>query len=193
MFLHDVYKTIKGLNVSYTFFLFSKPAKSINTSSSLLFQQLSQTTSTMKSYQIVAVALLAGASNVAAWGFEGHETVAYVATNFVASSTKTFFQDILGDTSDDYLASVAAWADEWKYTSAGEFSKEFHYIDALDNPPTACDVKYARDCAEDNCVVSAIVNYTSQLTDSSTSSSEKDIAAKVCNSSINPNFKLTID
>ena len=94
MFLHDVYKTIKGLNVSYTFFLFSKPAKSINTSSSLLFQQLSQTTSTMKSYQIVAVALLAGASNVAAWGFEGHETVAYVATNFVASSTKTFFQDI---------------------------------------------------------------------------------------------------
>jgi len=133
----------------------------------------------MKNYQIAAIALIAGASNVAAWGFEGHETIAYVATNFVASSTKTFFQDILGDTSDDYLASVAAWADEYKYTSAGEFSKEFHYIDALDNPPSACDVKYARDCAEDNCVVSAIVNYTSQLTTSSTSAAEKDIAAKM--------------
>lgn len=131
----------------------------------------------MKFQQILAV--LAGVTSVSAWGYVGHETVAYVATNFVADSTKTFFQDILGDTSDDYLASVAAWADEYKYTDAGEFSKEFHYIDANDDPPSSCGVEYSRDCAEDNCVVSAIMNYTSRLTESSISATNKAIAAKV--------------
>lgn len=42
--------------------------------------------------------------------FIGHETIAYVASNFVSSATMTYFQDILGDTSASYLASVAPWA-----------------------------------------------------------------------------------
>jgi hypothetical protein len=115
----------------------------------------------MKTQQLAPlVAVLAsGVTNVAAWGYLGHETVAYIAADFVADSTKTFMQNILGDTSDNYLASVAAWADSYKYTTAGEFSKEFHYIDANDNPPTTCDVEFERDCGEDNCVVTAIMNY----------------------------------
>lgn len=63
-----------------------------------------------------------------AWGNMGHEAVAYVATNFgisydsvpkveelglmkclVSSATKTYFQNILGDTTSDYLANVATY------------------------------------------------------------------------------------
>lgn len=98
---------------------------------------------------------------VEAWGAFGHETVAYVATNFVAASTKTYFQTLLGDTSADYLATVSTWADSYRSTTAGKFSAPFHYIDAQDNPPSSCGVDYGRDCGSEGCVVSAISNYVS--------------------------------
>jgi len=112
------------------------------------------------------------------WGTLGHITVAYIATNFVQPETATFFQHILSDTSSDYLASVATWADSFRYTSAGRFSAPFHFIDAVDDPPTSCGVKYSRDCGAKGCSVAAILNYTSRLLDPSISAVEKDIAAK---------------
>ncbi|KAI1503886.1 nuclease S1 precursor [Biscogniauxia marginata] len=114
-----------------------------------------------------------------AWGAMGHETVAYIASNFVASGTKTYFQDLLGDTSADYLAGVAAWADSYRYTSAGSFSAPFHYIDANDNPPSSCGVDFDRDCPEEGCIVSALANYTAILLDGLSSDANRQIAAKM--------------
>ena len=108
-----------------------------------------------------AAALLAALPSVSAWGMLGHETVAYIASNFVQPGTRQFFQSKLADTSPDYLASVSNWADDWKYTSEGAFSRNFHYIDAQDSPPHACNVDLTRDCAGDDCVVKAIGNYVS--------------------------------
>jgi len=73
----------------------------------------------MKSHQLTSGLILLSThlSQVTAWGAMGHETVAYVAQNFVTDDTKTYFQDILGDTSSSYLASVAPWADTFRYTS----------------------------------------------------------------------------
>jgi hypothetical protein len=70
--------------------------------------------------RVAPVALLSAAAlpGAMAWGAMGHETVAYVATNFVASTTKTYFQSLLGDTSTDYLASVASWADSYRVSRA---------------------------------------------------------------------------
>ncbi|KAH8885517.1 S1/P1 nuclease [Thozetella sp. PMI_491] len=130
--------------------------------------------------RLFSAALLAsGLPAAVAWGAMGHEAVAYVATNFVASSTKTYFQTLLADTSANYLASVAAWADSYRSTTAGKFSAPFHYIDANDNPPSSCSVEYSRDCGSGGCVVSAIANYTSRMLTSSLSTSEKQIAAKM--------------
>jgi len=127
-----------------------------------------------------SLALLAsGLPSTLAWGALGHETVAYVATNFVASSTKSYFQSLLGDTSTDYLASVATWADSYRETTAGKFSAPFHFIDANDNPPSSCSVVLSRDCGSSGCVVSAISNYTTRLLTSSLSKSERQIAAKM--------------
>jgi hypothetical protein len=96
-----------------------------------------------------------------AWGSMGHEAIAYIASNFVTSATKTYCQGILGDTTTRYLANVATWADSYRYTTAGTFSKPYHYIDANDSPPTTCGVTYTRDCPTEGCVVSAITNYVS--------------------------------
>ena len=107
----------------------------------------------------LSIGLLTLAPSTLAWGTVGHQTVAYIASDFVSAKTKSWAQKILGDTSDDYLAKIATWADSYKYTSAGSFSEPFHFIDALDSPPKSCGVDYDRDCGDDGCVVSAIVNY----------------------------------
>ena len=115
------------------------------------------------------------APTVYAWGNLGHETIAYVAQDFVSSETATFVQKILGSTSSSYMASVATWADTYRYTSAGEWSEPLHFIDAKDkyvdnksqgrrkayqnSPPTACNVNFARDCATSKCVVGALTNF----------------------------------
>lgn len=108
----------------------------------------------------------------------GHITVAYIATNFVKDNTATYFQDILKNETEHYLAGVATWADSIRYTRWGRFSRNFHFIDAKDTPPTYCGVDFERDCKEDGCVVSSIQNYTSQLLDTSLWPNRRNQAAK---------------
>lgn len=114
---------------------------------------------TMQITNILLSTLTLLPSGTLAWGAYGHETVAYVASNFVAPSTATYFKSLLGDTSANYLASVAAFADSYRSTTAGRFSAPFHYVDARDSPPSSCSVNFDRDCGADGCVISAIANY----------------------------------
>ncbi|KAI1260348.1 putative nuclease S1 precursor [Xylariaceae sp. FL1019] len=102
----------------------------------------------------------------AAWGSLGHITIAYIASNFVRDDTASYFQELLRNDTEHYLAGVATWADSIRYTKWGRFSKNFHFIDAKDDPPSYCGVDFERDCKEDGCVVSSLQNYTSQVLDS---------------------------
>ena len=98
-------------------------------------------------------------STVSAWGTLGHTTVGFIAQNFLEDQTVTWAQDILDIRNDSYLASVATWADSYRYTAAGSFSAPYHFIDAEDKPPSSCSVDFDRDCSAEGCVVSAIANY----------------------------------
>ncbi|TGO65811.1 hypothetical protein BCON_0001g01290 [Botryotinia convoluta] len=113
-----------------------------------------------------------------AWGTLGHQTVAYVATNFVAEETRDYFQTLLKNTTGSYLAGVATWADSFRYTKAGKHTGAWHFIDALDDVPRSCGVKFARDCGEEGCVVGAILNFTNQLLDPHVVRYDKYVAAK---------------
>jgi hypothetical protein len=62
--------------------------------------------------------------------------------------------------------------------TGGEFSAPFHFIDAEDSPPSACNVDYDRDCAPEGCVVSALSNYTIRIMDETLSREEKDHALR---------------
>ncbi len=92
-------------------------------------ERICHNTAKMKTQFSTPVLLLASVLPLcSAWGSLGHNTVAYVATNFGMSSypllglffdemsvvtkqTKTYFQKLLNDTSADYLASVATWVE----------------------------------------------------------------------------------
>lgn len=124
------------------------------------------------------VAIVSVLPHASAWGTLGHETVAYIAQNFVASSTASWCQSILADTSSSYLANYATWADSYRYTSAGKFSAPFHFIDANDSPPSSCSVNYDRDCGATGCVVSAIQNYTQRVQDGRLSQAHQQEALK---------------
>jgi hypothetical protein len=95
----------------------------------------------------------------------GHITIAYIASDFVAPETASYFQTLLRNDSTSYLAGIATWADSIRYTKWGHFTGPFHFIDAHDQPPTNCTVDFERDCKEEGCVITAIANYTSQLLD----------------------------
>ena len=132
--------------------------------------------SIMYSLVFLSLAAIQGAS---AWGTLGHETVAFIAQNFVKNHTEVWAQGILNDTSSTYLANVSTWADSFKYTSEGSFSSAFHYIDAEDDPPTSCNVDFDRDCGDEGCSVSAIANYTQRVqSPGNLSSTEVDYALR---------------
>ncbi|KAK3935225.1 nuclease S1 [Diplogelasinospora grovesii] len=131
----------------------------------------------MKLSTIASVGLVT-APQVLAWGGFGHITVAYIASNFVSSNTASYFQGLLRNGTQDYLAGVATWADSIRYTKWGKFTEPFHFIDAKDSPPDSCGVDLKRDCKEAGCVVSAIHNYTTRLLDAGLRESERLMAAK---------------
>ena len=77
----------------------------------------------MHSRQIIASLIAAAAAPSAlAWGTVGHATVAAVAQNYLTSDAKSWVSGILGGAS---MESVASWADNYRYTTAGKFSAPF--------------------------------------------------------------------
>ena len=108
----------------------------------------------------------------------GHITTAYLASHFVADATTAHFQSLLRNTTADYLAGVATWADTIRYTKWGRFTSNFHFIDAKDAPPLTCNVDMARDCKVGGCVVTALHNYTQRALDPRLPFIERQQAAK---------------
>lgn len=109
------------------------------------------------------------ASSARAWGALGHRTVANVALQFLSSDVVSSLDAILAADGhkkfpNPTIVDVATWADDFDHSGGGAFSKEFHFIDAQDNPPFECNVDLQRDCSgRGGCVVKAIANYTQQL------------------------------
>lgn len=79
--------------------------------------------------------------------------MAYVAQQFVAPKTETYFKTLLRNDTDSYLAGIATWADSIRYTKWGHFTGVFHFIDAKDSPPKSCNVDLKRDCKAEGCIV----------------------------------------
>ncbi len=83
----------------------------------------------MHSITSAALALLACSPGALAWGTSGHATVALIADNYLTPTAKTWVANILG--SGVTMASVASEPDAYRYTSAGSYSRPFHFIDAV--------------------------------------------------------------
>ncbi|CAI7646934.1 unnamed protein product [Penicillium glandicola] len=132
----------------------------------------------MASLSKVALVAFGVINGVNAWGVLGHATVAYVAQHYLCDEAASWAQELLNDTSDSYLANIASWADSYRLTTAGKWSAPLHYIDAMDDPPTSCNVDYERDCGDEGCSISAIANYTLRAGDSDLTAADTTEALK---------------
>lgn len=91
----------------------------------------------------------------------GHKTVANVALHFLQPEVLASIQTILvaderKTLPNPSIVDVATWADDWSRKRDGAFSKTFHHIDALDDPPFECNVVLERDCSGSGCIVTAM-------------------------------------
>ncbi|KAF8528471.1 nuclease Le1 [Hysterangium stoloniferum] len=110
---------------------------------------------------IIASVLLSG---VSAWGEVGHETIGFIAMQFLAPKAKTFVTTTLANNFSGNLGPGAPWADTVRSTKAFSWSAPFHFVDAEDSPTTgSCSVVQTRDCAAGTCILSAIANYTQRV------------------------------
>ncbi|THH29901.1 hypothetical protein EUX98_g4281 [Antrodiella citrinella] len=124
------------------------------------------------------VCLLLGTRFVSAWGNLGHQTVGFVAQEFLAPNALAFVQKTLGSTYNFSLGPAATWADEVRSETAFKWSAPFHFVDAEDSAPTSCSVDQQRDCADQQCILSAIANYTTRVVSESLASEQIQEALK---------------
>ncbi|KAG8910011.1 hypothetical protein FRC01_006600, partial [Tulasnella sp. 417] len=104
------------------------------------------------------------ASSVHAWGGLGHKTVANVALQYLQEDALAGVEEVLAadphkhpDNDQPSIVDIATWADSFAHSKGGAFSKEYHYIDARDDPPFECNVNLDRDCSgPGECVVKAM-------------------------------------
>ncbi|KIW08289.1 uncharacterized protein PV09_01207 [Verruconis gallopava] len=102
------------------------------------------------------------------WGGLGHQTVAYLAYEFLGSDTRSYLEDLLANNQGFDFADAATWPDAIR--NRRPYSKPWHYIDGRDSPPSQCGIKYPDDCGdnpEDGCIITAIANQTAIFTDTS--------------------------
>jgi hypothetical protein len=137
----------------------------------------------MKTPYLAAV-ILAFAGHVAAWGQVGHETVGYIAMEFLATKAAAFVKNTIPAKYNNSLGPAAPWADTVRYLSEFHWSAPFHFIDAngdqhsvtccnkllisklcIDNPlGGSCSVEESRDCGSTGCLCKVFVRLCSKAT-----------------------------
>ncbi|EMD31557.1 hypothetical protein CERSUDRAFT_109302 [Gelatoporia subvermispora B] len=124
---------------------------------------------------LILLPIALAVSTVTAWGDLGHETVGY----FLAPNALAFVKATISSSDDNSLGPAAIWADEVKYDDGWEWSQPLHFVDAEDSPlDGSCSVEQTRDCGDGQCILIAIANYTTQVSDSSLSSTQIQDALK---------------
>ncbi|KAJ3546724.1 hypothetical protein NM688_g5482 [Phlebia brevispora] len=120
---------------------------------------------------IVSLSILVG--RAAAWGPLGHEAIGMVAQEFLAPNAKAFVQSTLGSP----LASSANWADDVASQPGFTWSKNLHFMSGQVSSD-ACATSELSDCTGQDCIVTAIANFTSRMVDPNVSAEQKSEALK---------------
>lgn len=117
------------------------------------------------------------------WGMDGHEIIGNIAYERLSTKSQEKACAILSKNNDNKplfgdddgqscLGRVADWADEYKYSHDGGWSKPLHFVDVQDtlvpngchyNNTDNCTFVYERDCVNDFCVAGAVANYSQRM------------------------------
>jgi len=97
----------------------------------------------------VVFALSAFATNVLAWGTQGHQVIALIAEQQLTPKATELVRKLLALEPGATLASISTWADEHRNPATAPW----HHINF---PQNSCTYDAACDCPDGNCVVAAI-------------------------------------
>lgn len=105
-------------------------------------------------------------SDALAYGPAGHRLIAITAQARLEPAVLDELETLLGTRSPHLLAEVASWADEVRGTPQWRHTAPWHY---LNFPPGDCRYDAARQCADGQCLVQALLDQTALLADRSAS------------------------
>ena len=105
---------------------------------------------------MLAALACAFATNVGAWGTQGHQVIASIAQTQLTSSARKEVDRLLALEPGETLISISTWADEHRNPATGQW----HYVNF---PRDTCSYNEMRDCPEGKCVVGAIEKQASIL------------------------------
>lgn len=132
------------------------------------------------SIPILAAVLTLMPTGAFAWGPVGHEVVAEIAQRRLATApaaVTTTISDLLGQGVS--LASVANWADDFKYTVAGSKTKRWHYMDVSVTQPEGSWSDLCAPSAEGDCLPAALLREINVLGDKSAGRQARVVALKL--------------
>lgn len=111
-----------------------------------------------------ALATLILAGPAGAWAALGHRMVGELAQRHLDPTAQTEVARLLAGEKDPTLGGVATWADDLRNDDPERFkaTSRWHYINAKGG---GCGFDLERDCADGNCVVSAIEKQRAILAD----------------------------
>jgi len=118
------------------------------------------------------IPLLAFAAGCEAWGPDGHTIVAHIGDSLLDPKVHDVLLQDLGSTS---LSDAATWCDDFDHSPTGRWSEPLHFINY---PGQTCAFNWARDCKNDMCNVGALLNYSGQVFDRTTSKASRLVALK---------------
>jgi len=110
---------------------------------------------------------------VFAWGDNGHIAVAKVADLYLTDGARNKARQLLG--ADIYARKICMFADAFKHTPDGSFTRAWHFADV---PDGVNDYDPARDCQQGNCVVAAIVEQKRVFKDAGATTEQRLMALK---------------
>jgi hypothetical protein len=124
----------------------------------------------------VAASLALPRSAVKAWGDNGHITVAKIADLNLTPKAKAEILKLLGPGVNIYDRRIAMFADTFKFTSAGSFTRNWHFVDI---PLKATGYDASRDCDSGDCVVFRIEDLKKTLADKTLPADKRVFALKM--------------
>jgi hypothetical protein len=125
---------------------------------------------------LIAVSLAFPRSAALAWGDNGHITVAKIADLNLTSKAKSEVAKILGPGVNIYDRKIAMFADTYKFTAAGKFTRNWHFVDI---PVSATRYDASRDCDSNDCVVFRIEDLKKTLADEAQPTEKRLFALKM--------------
>jgi len=122
------------------------------------------------------IALSALPGSVAAWGFDGHRVVGFLAESELSPAARAEARRLLAGEPEPSLAGVSAWADTLRDDPAWRHTGRWHWVNLPRENP--CTYVPARDCPKGDCVVAAIAAQRAILADRSRGDAQRRDALK---------------